>query len=37
MLEYPLRIIYANLNRSPVATETLLDTAVREKADILAI
>lgn len=37
MLDTPLRIFQANLNRSSVATESLLEIAIREKADILAI
>lgn len=37
MLEHPFRIIQANLNRNQAATETVLDIAVREKADIVAV
>lgn len=37
MLEKSLRIIQANLNRSPQATETTLERGIREKADLILI
>lgn len=37
MLDTPLRVLQGNLNRSIQATESFLELAIREKADILVV